>query len=1286
MTTTQRWLDGNPVLTSDVAKDAKWDGGNPQYEYLEYTEETIETPKWSDGNSVIIESETVRWADGGVSSFYNTSDIDGEIVGSIGTIKISGTDTTLSKISPLNVYYSVSFYGTDDIKTGNPNISITDGIATLDAAQTGNIGQGCRITYDSSAHYCFISLVNSSTSFNVVDEHGVAMGNHTSVAVNSIAHEYVNLTAAEAGAYDANHVNNTSLVAANVILNFCCYYDHSDYTADTTTVTIDGWTTDATRYINIYTPTGGTQSINNQRHSGIWDTNKYRIEATSTASNQGPIMFYQVNFGRVTGIQFKCTWTGYPSCYGVRGYATTGSSDIRVSKCIFDITTDGNEGNAIVSDTSTTVMNVFNNVLYGNDAVQANAIRLTDGTLNAYNNTIYRFQRGLNRVGGTGTAYNNIVTACGNTNAIVGTWTENYNATDGTDAGFAGANDRTGQTFTFVDLAGRDFHLNSTDAGAKDQGTHDPSSGIFHDDITGYTRPESNWDIGAFEYYDHPTYHSLSPFGDGDIKTGSPNISIMNGVATISEPQTGNIGQGDIITYNGNTVYISQVNSSTSFNVVTSSGYRPSDQCSIAVTSINHEYASLSLAEAGLDQDLTASDLVMNICCYYDHADYTADTTTVTIDGWTTDATRYINVYTPTGGTQSINKQGHSGVWDDTKYHLSRSDNHGIIIQDSGINITSLQVKSVGGNGNTAILGNTGGGGNISRCIIENSGTNGEGFRIAGSGTYNIFNNLFLDISGSGAIAMALEDGSGFTCNAYNNTFINCLVGARGPGSGATCSHTFKNNLIYTQGLSGAAATTLFTSGITCGYNATDLSSLGTNYPSGTGNRVSQTFTFSDEANDNFALASTDAGAKDYGTDLSGTFTDDITGKTRGGIWEIGAFGLPSDVYHSLSLFGSDDLSNDSPNISITNGVATLSVAQTGNIGQGDIITYGGHTCYISKVNSSTSFNVITSAGAWPDDHTSVAVTSITHEYGSLSLAEAGLNQNLVTADLVMNICCYYDHSDYTADSTGVTFNGWTTDSTRYLNIYTPTGGTQSINKQRHSGIWDDTKYHLSISANSWVRPLNVNSAYARIHGLQISLPDNTNNVCVGLSACYSFYGNILKFIGNGLYGIYNSCSNYVYNNLIIGFPTGTIFDENVNYYYYNNTFIDCTVGMDRDSGTNYVKNNLFHGCGTATTGLTGGANVDYNATDLAGLGYTDTGGHSRVSQTFSFVGVDDFHLLSSDLGAVGLGVNLATIFIDDIDGETIQDPWCIGADWILYQALGALLDLEGFRFSVQVE
>ena len=167
-----------------------------------------------------------------------------------------------------NVYYSVSPYGTGDIKTGTPTCTISSGVMTISTAQTGNIGQGCRITYDTSK-VCYISQVNSSTSFNVITATGGTPSDEgSSVDVNSIAHEYASMQDAETGFTDADHINTTSINSFAGIVYIPCYYDHDDNTLETNRLIVSGFISNDDYYIEFYTPTGGTQSINNQRHPG----------------------------------------------------------------------------------------------------------------------------------------------------------------------------------------------------------------------------------------------------------------------------------------------------------------------------------------------------------------------------------------------------------------------------------------------------------------------------------------------------------------------------------------------------------------------------------------------------------------------------------------------------------------------------------------------------------------------------------------------------------------------------------------------------------------------------------------------------------------------------------------------------------------------------------------------------------------------------------------------------------------------------------------------------------
>lgn len=84
-------------------------------------------------------------------------------------------------------------------------------------------------------------------------------------------------------------------------------------------------------------------------------------------------------------------------------------------------------------------------------------------------------------------------------------------------------------------------------------------------------------------------------------------------------------------------------------------------------------------------------------------------------------------------------------------------------------------------------------------------------------------------------------------------------------------------------------------------YNATDGTD---NIGQGTHNRISQAFSFLDEASSDFHLMETDDGAKDHGDDLSDDpdlpFSTDIDSNTRTGSWDIGA----DEVYNSLKING----------------------------------------------------------------------------------------------------------------------------------------------------------------------------------------------------------------------------------------------------------------------------------------------------------------------------------------------------------------------------------------------
>jgi len=131
----------------------------------------------------------------------------------------------------------------------------------------------------------------------------------------------------------------------------------------------------------------------------------------------------------------------------------------------------------------------------------------------------------------------------------------------------------------------------------------------------------------------------------------------------------------------------------------------------------------------------------------------------------------------------------------------------------------------------------------------------------------------------------AIGNGTSGFFNDANGTFINCLSDGNG---------------------------TFDFLGSPAGNN--NASSDGT--ATGTGSRINQTFTFVNAAGNDFHLAGSDAGALDYGADLSAdgvfAFDDDIDFDTRAGTWDIGfdeyilPIGYPvvTDRFVSSLIFG----------------------------------------------------------------------------------------------------------------------------------------------------------------------------------------------------------------------------------------------------------------------------------------------------------------------------------------------------------------------------------------------
>jgi len=260
-----------------------------------------------------------------------------------------------------------------------------------------------------------------------------------------------------------------------------------------------------------------------------------------------------------------------------------------------------------------------------------------------------------------------------------------------------------------------------------------------------------------------------------------------------------------------------------------------------------------------------------------------ADTTAVTINGWTTDAARYINIYTTSAAR-------HQGVWDNNKYRLTSS----VFISEDYVRIQGLQITvAVTGNGYGVRIG-TGVSITASEIWLSNniiktttiSGNYNRGIWIDGGAANKIWNNIIYDWSAANAYGINNNNNVAAVSYIYNNTITNSSSGI----NSSLFNQTFyvKNNIVqgatvgyYSSGSWGSGSD----------YNVSNIASdaPSPSYRSG----LATTVVFADEINGNFHLAYNDTGAKNQGVDLSAdanlAFTTDIDGDTRSGAWDIGA-------------------------------------------------------------------------------------------------------------------------------------------------------------------------------------------------------------------------------------------------------------------------------------------------------------------------------------------------------------------------------------------------------------
>lgn len=281
-----------------------------------------------------------------------------------------------------------------------------------------------------------------------------------------------------------------------------------------------------------------------------------------------------------------------------------------------------------------------------------------------------------------------------------------------------------------------------------------------------------------------------------------------------------------------------------------------------------------------------------------------ADTTQFSIgSGYTTNSTNTISIST-TGSAVP------PGVWTDASpyYRLKLTNSFGEIfnIGVANVTVTGIQIKNTSSSTDDPFtpkafrvgdLTNV----NLNRCIgiAPQLGLDMSCF----GGTYQMRNCIFISTwAGTVRVGTSISIGNGGTINV-----LNCVLGQynNGPGLNGNVNMTCNVKNCYAFSGSGAGFGSTHLTITTCASYDGSQSTTSAAYATGSG----AFFTNVTQGSEDYHISSSSA-LKAAGTDLSGTFTDDIVGATRSAPYDIGVFivtagGFTSKFRKTLSMIGS---------------------------------------------------------------------------------------------------------------------------------------------------------------------------------------------------------------------------------------------------------------------------------------------------------------------------------------------------------------------------------------------
>ncbi len=679
--------------------------------------------------------------------------------------------------------------------------------------------------------------------------------------------------------------SGTGAVAAAYI-----YDDWPSGLNDAVSISSTSWTTDADNFVSIYAPIS-------QRHSG-------KVKEGSNYS--GPALI-----GSGTQINISAPYT-------------------RVEGLIFDDPDDATTAIEISADHTKIIGNLFHgfNTGYYGINVGANAdqdiqnnilinsdVNISDsatGNIYIYDNTVYQ---GQIKAGTSGKviaknnlAYNDSASPYTGTYASA----SDYNLSN--DASAPGTHSLTNKTLT--EIAFKDTTAGSEDlhiwrySVARNQGTDLAGEtvawvvdDIDRDNRSGLSYPDMGADEAEGVIKKRSVGITATALATDD--SGANSLTISSNTATFSSGLPNNVGVGDIIQYDSDgdssvdalAVIVSR-QSSTQYGVIATDGESTATEVTNSTTwQIYRAYTSLAswasqsqnsnITVGTLDssKDLVTDEAIAEAICYADGA----DTSSVTISGWTTDPMHYIHIYTPTSTSEVGSSQRHSGTYSSGGYALEVTNSNGLVLASNDVVIDGLKFSVTQDDGNSySALQITADAPNITvkNSIFKSSNADnliGIDCQSGTGGEIFVYNDVFHDFAGANSYAMKFSTTS--EVYLYNNTVYNVATGIDAGSSGTVVA---KNDIVQSA---------------TDGYSGTfdsssdhNISNIYDDAPNASFTPGVATLQFSDSAGRDFDVKGwPDWAVIDKGEDLSNqlllSFNTDILGRAReSGKWDIGAF------------------------------------------------------------------------------------------------------------------------------------------------------------------------------------------------------------------------------------------------------------------------------------------------------------------------------------------------------------------------------------------------------------